>query len=74
MNGAGVLAVPTFGDEDAPHNGVDLFDAETGEAMARLETEGSPVLAQVVFSDQYIFTATQSPGLLAFTTPSNSGE
>jgi outer membrane protein assembly factor BamB len=74
LNGAGVLAVPAFGGEDSAQNGVYLFDAETGDAVTRLDTGGSPVFAQAVFSDRYLFVATQSQGLLAYAAPTATAE
>jgi outer membrane protein assembly factor BamB len=67
LNGAGVLAVPTFGGEGAAVNGVYLVEARSGRLLAHVETNGSPVFAQPVFSDRYLFLSTQSQGLLALT-------
>jgi outer membrane protein assembly factor BamB len=69
LNGSGILAAPSFGGEATPGSGVYLLDAQTGEILAELDTGGSPVFAQPVFSDRYLFVATQSEGLIAFAAP-----
>jgi outer membrane protein assembly factor BamB len=69
LNGSGILAAPAFGSEETSGNGVYLLDAERGAILTRLDTGGSPVSAQPVFSDRYLFVATQSEGLIAFAAP-----
>lgn len=66
LNGSGILAAPSFGGEETPGNGVYLLDAESGVILTQLDTGGSPVFAQPVFSDRYLFVATQNEGLIAF--------
>jgi outer membrane protein assembly factor BamB len=65
LNGAGVLAVPSAGQAGSAANGVYLLDARTGRILGRIATGGSPVFAQPVFSDRYLFVSTQTQGLLA---------
>jgi outer membrane protein assembly factor BamB len=72
LNGSGILAAPSFGGEASPGNGVYLLEAESGAILTQLDTGGSPVFAQPVFSDRYLFVATQSEGLIAFAAPASA--
>lgn len=72
MNGSGILAAPSFGGEATPGNGVYLLQSKSGEILTQLDTGGSPVFAQPVFSDRYLFVATQSEGLIAFAPPASA--
>lgn len=66
MNGADVLALPSFDTEPDATRGVFLVDASEGTLLATVETLDSPTFAQPVFADRFLFVATVARGLFAY--------
>jgi outer membrane protein assembly factor BamB len=64
LNGAGVLAVPTYDASSGAANGVYLVDSQTGKVLRRLGT--GVVFAQPVFADDNLFVASVNDGLTAY--------
>lgn len=66
MNGAGILAVPSFDTEPDATRGIFLVDASEGKLIATVETADSPAFAQPVFADRFLFVATIANGLIVY--------
>jgi len=66
MNGADILAVPSFDTEPDATRGVFLIDASEGTLLATVETLDSPTFAQPVFADRFLFVATIADGLIVY--------
>jgi hypothetical protein len=65
-DGAGVLAVATW-DTSGAGNRVYLVNAASGTIIRTLSTGNAVTFAQPVFADTYLFIATVSHGLIAYT-------
>lgn len=68
LNGAGLLAVPTYDGADLS-GAVYLLDASTGAVVATLSSGDSPVFAQPVFAGGSVFVASLSGGLTEYSLP-----
>jgi polyvinyl alcohol dehydrogenase (cytochrome) len=65
LNGAGLLAVPSFDQEPEATRGIFLVDSRDGSLVTTLDTDDSPVFAQPVLSGDYLYAAGHS-GLIAY--------
>ena len=68
LDGAGVLAVGTFGSGSEPEADY-LLNAATGAVLATVSNGNSAQFAQPVFADQDLFVATETAGLYAYQAP-----
>lgn len=69
MDGAGVIAVPTFDPTTGVSNAVYLLSASTGKILATINNGNSPEFASAVFAGPYLFLATWSSGFFAYKAP-----
>jgi outer membrane protein assembly factor BamB len=68
LDGAGVLAVGTYGTGTEPEADY-LLNPATGAVLATVSNGGSAQFAQPVFADQELFIATETAGLYAYQAP-----
>jgi polyvinyl alcohol dehydrogenase (cytochrome) len=66
MDGAGVIAAQSYG-STTNQNGVWLIDAATGQILNTISLTKSNTFGQPVFADNYLFIASTSDGLRAYT-------
>lgn len=64
LDGAGVLAVPTFDIASGAHNAVYLINATNGQILKTINYGAAPIFAQPVFAAQKLFIA--GPSLKGF--------
>jgi polyvinyl alcohol dehydrogenase (cytochrome) len=68
LDGAGVLAVGTYGASPEPEADY-LLNPSTGAILATVDNGDSAQFAQPVFADGYLFIATDTAGLYAYQAP-----
>ena len=68
LDGAGVLAVATYGTSPEPEADY-LLNPTTGAILATVDNGDSAQFAQPVFADGYLFIATDTAGLYAYQAP-----
>jgi outer membrane protein assembly factor BamB len=68
LDGAGVLAVGTYGTSPEPEADY-LLNPSTGAILATVDNGDSAQFAQPVFADGYLFIATETAGLYAYQAP-----
>jgi polyvinyl alcohol dehydrogenase (cytochrome) len=68
LDGAGVLAVGTYGESPEPEADY-LLNPDSGAILATVDNGDSAQFAQPVFADGYLFIATDSTGLYAYQVP-----
>jgi polyvinyl alcohol dehydrogenase (cytochrome) len=68
LDGAGVLAVGTYGTSPEPEADY-LLNPSTGAILATVDNGDSAQFAQPVFADGYLFIATDTAGLYAYQAP-----
>jgi outer membrane protein assembly factor BamB len=70
LDGAGVLAFPSYETRPGARNYCYLIKASTGALLAKLGNGNSLEFAQAVFAGQYVFVASMQGGLTAYRAPS----
>jgi len=66
LDGAGVLAVPTMPRQAGETSAVYLLNESNGQVLYTINTGNTPVFAQPVFADNYVFVATAGGGVTAY--------
>ena len=66
LNGAGVIAVPTF-DDGSSANGTYFVNASTGAILGSISIANSKQFAQPVFAGKYLLLAQVNQGINAYT-------
>jgi hypothetical protein len=66
LNGAGVLAVPTY-DDASPQNGTYFVNSSTGAILNVISVNNAKQFAQPVFADKYVLLAPVTQGVNACT-------
>ncbi len=66
LDGAGVLAVPTMPRQAGETSAVYLLNESNGQVLDTIDTGNTPVFAQPVFADSYVFVATAGGGVTAY--------
>jgi outer membrane protein assembly factor BamB len=67
MDGAGVIAVPTYDVTIGVNNAVYLINAGNGAILGTVASDPSQIFAQPVFAGKFLVVASRSAGLMAFT-------